>query len=62
MVRAFSEQRLPTTEEFAASLARVGKMDAAETFRKLIDEASQESTKGAALCIPRIVCLGRKPH
>ena len=41
LVRAFNEQHLLTMEEFAASLVKVGKMEAAETFHKFIDEAYQ---------------------
>ena len=59
-VRAFNELHMLTMEEFAVSLEKIGKKEAASTFHKLIGEAYQESTTGAALCIPRIVCLGRK--
>jgi len=62
MVRAFNEQHLLTMEEFAASLVKLGKQEAAEEFYRVIGESYQESTRGAALCIPRIVCVGRKPE
>jgi SAM-dependent methyltransferase len=60
LVRSFNEQHMLTMEEFAISLEKAGKKEAASTFHKLIGEAYQESTTGAALCIPRIVCLGQK--
>jgi hypothetical protein len=62
VVRACNEQHLLTMEEFAASLVKMGKKEAAEEFYRTIGEAYQESTKGAALCIPRVVCVGRKPN
>ena len=61
MIRAFNEQHLLTMEEFASSLAKIGKEEAALTFYKLIGQAYKESTVGAALCIPRIVCTAQKP-
>jgi SAM-dependent methyltransferase len=61
LVRAFNEQHLLTMNEFASSLMRIGKVDAAQTFYRLIEEGYKESTAGAALCIPRIVCVGQKP-
>lgn len=62
MIRAFHEQHLLTMDEFATSLTKMGKIEAAETFYQLIREGYRESTTGAALCIPRIVCVARKPH
>ncbi|PQE22943.1 UMTA methyltransferase family protein [Rutstroemia sp. NJR-2017a BBW] len=52
---------LLTMNEFASSLMRIGKVDAAHTFYRLIEDGYKESTAGAALCIPRIVCVGQKP-
>lgn len=60
LVRAFNEQHLLTMDEFASSLVRMGKVDAAKKFYELIQQGYQESTAGAALCIPRIVCISRK--
>lgn len=60
LVRSFNEQHLLTMEEFGLSLMRMGKKEAAEAFFKVIREAYHESTLGSALCIPRIVCVGRK--
>jgi len=61
LVRAFNEQHLFTMELFALTLVKAGKKEAAEKFFQIIREGYQESTKGAALCIPRTVCVARKP-
>lgn len=60
LVRAFNEQHLLTMDEFASSLLKMGKMDAAKKWYELIEQGYQESTTGAALCIPRLVCIARK--
>ncbi|CAG8958208.1 hypothetical protein HYFRA_00000561 [Hymenoscyphus fraxineus] len=60
LVRAFNEQHLLTMEEFALRLLKMGKEDAAGKFFELIKEGYQEAVAGAAFCIPRIVCVGRK--
>ncbi|CAG8979354.1 hypothetical protein HYALB_00002480 [Hymenoscyphus albidus] len=60
LVRAFNEQHLLTMEEFALKLLKMGKEDAAGKFFELIKDAYQEAVAGAAFCIPRIVCVGRK--
>jgi hypothetical protein len=60
LTRAFNEQHLLTMDEFARSLARLGKVEAAETFWGLIEEGEKEAVQGAALCIPRIVSWGKK--
>ncbi|KAL8715402.1 MAG: hypothetical protein Q9220_000735 [cf. Caloplaca sp. 1 TL-2023] len=60
LVRAFNEQHLLTMEEFAVQLLKVGKKDEANVFYKVIADAYRESLAGAALCIPRVVCVGRK--
>ena len=62
LVRAFNEQHLLTMEMFAWTLVKAGKKEAAEKFFQLIRDGYEESTKGAALCIPRIVCTARKPN
>ncbi|KAF7937227.1 uncharacterized protein EAE98_001541 [Botrytis deweyae] len=61
LARAFNEQHLLTMDEFASSLVRMGKVDASKKWYQLIQQGYEESTKGAALCIPRIVCTARKP-
>ncbi|CAD6442795.1 d4f60840-c29f-41c4-a04a-94c3255d6388 [Sclerotinia trifoliorum] len=60
LTRAFNEQHLLIMDEFTSSLVKMGKVDAANKFYELIQQAYQESTAGAALCIPRIVCVARK--
>jgi SAM-dependent methyltransferase len=60
LIRAFNEQHLLTMEEFAHRLANVGQQEAASKFYRLISEGYQESVTGAALCIPRVVCVGQK--
>ncbi|MCJ1236445.1 hypothetical protein MMC14_004426 [Varicellaria rhodocarpa] len=60
MIRAFNEQHLLTMDEFAASLLRIGKKEEAAAFYAIIKDSYQESLQGAALCIPRIVCVARK--
>ena len=58
--KAFNVQHLLTMEEFATSLMRVGEREGAERFYRLIGDGYRESLKGAAFCIPRVVCMGRK--
>ena len=60
LARAVNEQHLMTMEEFAATLTKAGKREAAMEFHKVIGGAYQESLQGAALCIPRIACIGSK--
>ena len=60
LIRAFNEQHLLTMEEFAFRLTKIGQKEAAAKFYDLIRDGYQESITGAALCIPRIVCVGRK--
>ncbi|KAK0726265.1 hypothetical protein B0T21DRAFT_350420 [Apiosordaria backusii] len=61
LARAFTEQHLLTAEEFAEGLIKLGKREAGEKYFGLVQEAHREAIQGAALCVPRIVCLGRKP-
>ena len=61
LIRAFNEQHLLTMEEFALSLTRIGKEKEAARFYKLVRDGYEESIRGAALCIPRVVCVARKP-
>lgn len=60
LARACNEQHLLTMEEFAVSLTKTGKRDAALRFHQLIRDEYRESLKGAAFCIPRLVCVARK--
>ncbi|TGO89254.1 hypothetical protein BPOR_0117g00020 [Botrytis porri] len=61
LVRAFNEQHLLTMEEFADSLMGMGKEEAAEMWWGLIERGEREAEQGNELCIPRVVCRGRKP-
>ncbi|GAB1311029.1 Methyltransferase domain-containing protein [Madurella fahalii] len=61
LARAFNEQHLLTAEEFAEGLAKLGKQEAASRYFKLVADAYDESVAGAALCVPRVVCVARKP-
>ncbi|QKX54345.1 uncharacterized protein TRUGW13939_01431 [Talaromyces rugulosus] len=60
MTRAFNDLHMLTMDEFAGSLMRLGKTEAAENLYRLIREVYQESVGGAALCIPRIVVVARR--
>ena len=61
LARAFNDQHLLTAEEFAEGLAKLGKTEAAAKYFQLLEDAYSESIAGAALCVPRIVCVARKP-
>ena len=61
MARAFNDQHLLTAEEFAEGLVKLGKKEAAAKYFRLVQEAYDESVAGAALCVPRIVCVAQKP-
>ncbi|KAM4065219.1 methyltransferase [Hirsutella rhossiliensis] len=61
LARAFNDQHLLTVEEFAEGLAKLGKPEAASNYFGLVEKAYNESVAGAALCVPRIVCVARKP-
>lgn len=62
MTRAFNDFHMFTMDEFAASLMRIGKTDAAKKLYRLIGEGYKESAGGAALCIPRVVVVARRPE
>jgi len=47
-------------EGLGARLMKTGEKAAAENVFKLVEDAYREGTIGAALCIPRVVCVGRK--
>ena len=60
LIRANGEQHLLTMEEFALSLERNGHREAAADLFKLVQDAGNEMSGGAALSMPRLVCVGRK--
>ncbi|KAL9111988.1 MAG: hypothetical protein Q9227_003608 [Pyrenula ochraceoflavens] len=62
MLRAFGEQHLLTQEEFASRLMRDGANDKALEYYNLVGDGYKETLNGAALCVPRLVCIGRKPE
>ena len=60
LVRANSEQHLLTVDEFAARLLEENKEDEASKIHKLLRSAYAECQAGAALSMPRVVCVARK--
>jgi hypothetical protein len=42
-------------------MVKVGKIDVAKSIEELVGKANDEGTSGAALCIPRVVMVARKP-
>jgi SAM-dependent methyltransferase len=61
LTRAFHDQHLLTMEEIATGMRRARKVEVAERLEILIEEAHDECLRGAALCIPRIVCVAQRP-
>ncbi|KAB8264380.1 hypothetical protein BDV32DRAFT_145626 [Aspergillus pseudonomiae] len=61
LVRAFNDQHLLTMEEFASKLMGNGQVEAAASFFKLIEAGYQECVDGAALSIPRVVVVAKRP-
>ncbi|KAK0662964.1 hypothetical protein QBC41DRAFT_27577 [Cercophora samala] len=61
LARAFTEQHLLTAEEFAEGLVKLGRREVGEKYFGLVQRAHREAVEGAALCVPRIVCVGRRP-
>ncbi|KAL8718666.1 MAG: hypothetical protein Q9225_004219 [Loekoesia sp. 1 TL-2023] len=62
IMRAFHDQHMLTLEEFATTAARKGQKEMAKKIYQLIEDAFHEATKGATLCIPRVVCTARKEN
>ena len=60
LFRANSEQHLLTMEEFASRLVSVSKKDEASKIYKLVQDVYEECLNGAALSMPRVVCVARK--
>ena len=60
LARANGEQHLLTMEDFASSLAKTDHSNEATKIFKLLREVGLEILNGAALSIPRVVCVGRK--
>ena len=60
LIKAYNEHHMLVLHELAVGLTKIGKHEAGSTLQNVIGEAHQESKNGAALCIPRVVCIGRK--
>ena len=60
LARANGEQHLLTMEEFASSLAKMDHSEEATEIFRLIQDVGLEVLNGAALSMPRVVCVGRK--
>ena len=62
LARAETENILQTIDEFASRLASGGLGEESLKIRKLLEGAYQESLGGAALSVPRVVCVARKSN
>ena len=60
LTKANGEQHLLTMEEFATRLRKIGKKVEAAELEQLIDRVYEEFLRGAALSMPRVVCVARK--
>lgn len=60
LCRAFNDQHLMTMEEFAEGLAKAGKQGPSEKVLEVVRNGYHESTKGAAICYPRVCCIAKK--
>ena len=58
--RVNGKQHLLTMDEFASSLERTDRRKKATRVSRLIQDMGQEALKGAALSMPRVVCVGTK--
>lgn len=62
LARANGEQHLLTMEEFASGLVTTERKGEATKILQLIKDVHEEMLTGAALSMPRVVCIGRKPE
>lgn len=60
LAKANGDQHLLTMEEFASRLENFDKRDEAAKIRQLIREVFKESLGGAALSMPRVVCVAKR--
>lgn len=60
LARANGEQHLLTMEEFASRLVRADNKEEASKIYQLIQAVWKEYLEGAALSMPRVVCVARK--
>ncbi|KAK1145518.1 hypothetical protein N8T08_004076 [Aspergillus melleus] len=61
LVRAYNDLHLNTMEEFAGKLAQMGRVEPARRLYEVVQKAYAESVQGAALSLPRLVVVARKP-
>jgi SAM-dependent methyltransferase len=61
LARAYNDQHLLTAEEFAEGLVKLGQSETASKYFRMVEQAYEESTSGAGLCAPKVVCTARKP-
>lgn len=61
LLRANCEQRLLVMDEFASRLAKINKKEEASKLYRILQDAYNETMQGAALVMPRIVCVTKKP-
>ncbi len=59
LARFNSEQYLLVMDEFATRLATINKEEASKLYR-ILQDAYKESSQGAALSMPKVVCVARK--
>lgn len=62
LLRANCEQRLLVMDEYASRLVQIGKNEEASRLYRIIHDAYEETMRGAALVVPRIVCVAKKPQ
>ena len=62
LARANGEQHLLTMEEFALALMENKRAEEASKTLQLIKDVYEEVLTGAALSMPRVVCVGRRPE
>ena len=60
LAKANGEQHLLTMEEFAIRLVSVDKKTEAMELQQLLGRAQEDSLDGAALSMPRVVCVAKK--
>ncbi|MCJ1262459.1 hypothetical protein MMC22_002329 [Lobaria immixta] len=60
LAKANNEHNLLFFEEFASKLASAGNTDEASQLNQLIQAGYKEQLEGAALWMPRVVCVARK--
>lgn len=62
LAKANNELLLLTMEEFASRLEAVDKKNEAAKVHRLVKEVYGEALQGAAVSMPKVVCVARKPQ